>query len=201
MTREQSSKPTADRSDAAPSKGRRAGRSGDFDYFFTGNYFDERGWRENSPSRLYQAFGKVGWQTDKSDVDLSYTYADTSLYGNGAVPVSLLDYDYEASYTPDYTANLLSFANLTGTQFLSEKLLLSGNVYYRHLVTDAVNGNVNDSYLSSYAGPPLDCTAPRGASALRSPIARRPERGLAAGADHEGDGLQLTDSAGPLRLE
>lgn len=182
-------------------EGATGGEIGDFDYFFTGNYFDERGWRENSPSRLYQALGKVGWQTDKSDVDLSYTYADTSLYGNGAVPVSLLDYDYEASYTPDYTANLLSFANLTGTQFLSEKLLLSGNVYYRHLVTDAVNGNVNDSYLSSYAGPPLDCTLPGRESRCAHLLLARPERGLAARADHEGDGPAAHRLRGPLRLE
>ena len=41
--------------------------------------------------QVYQGFGKVGWQNDKTDVDLSYTYADTSLYGNGATPQSMLD--------------------------------------------------------------------------------------------------------------
>ena len=50
--------------------------------------------------------------------------------------MSMLDYDYESSYTPDYTANLLSFVNLTATQFLTDKLLLSGNVFYRHLITE-----------------------------------------------------------------
>ena len=73
-----------------------------------------------------QAFGKVGWETDKTDLDLSYTYADTNLWGNGATPQSMLNYLYESSYTPDYTANLMNFVNLTGTQFLAEKLLLVG---------------------------------------------------------------------------
>ena len=50
-----------------------------------------RGWRDMSPTRVYQGFGKVGWQNEKTDIDLSYTYADTSLYGNGAVPQSMLD--------------------------------------------------------------------------------------------------------------
>src|ERR1700734_3226872 len=137
------------------------GEVGNFDYFLTGNYFDETGWRDMSPSQAYQGFGKVGWQNDKTDVDLSYTYADTRLFGNGATPQSMLDYDYESSYTPDYTANLMSFVNLTGTQFLADKLLLSGNVFYRHLFTTAVNGNTNDSYLDGdYGGPPLDCSAP-----------------------------------------
>ena len=135
------------------------GEFGNFDYFFAGNYFDETGWRDNSPSRVYQGFGKVGWQNDKTDVDLSYSYADTSLWGNGATPQSMLDYRREACYTPDFTGNLLSFVNLTATQFLADKLLLSGNAYYRHLSTDVINGNVNDSYLSDYTGPPFDCSA------------------------------------------
>ena len=81
--------------------------------------------------------------------------------------MSMLDYNHESSYTPDYTANLMSFVNLTATQFLTDKLLLSGNVYYRHLITDAVNGNTNDSYLDGdYSGPALDCAAP-GASLSR----------------------------------
>src|SRR5580658_5780539 len=108
-------------------EGETGGAVGEFDYFFAGTYFDEQGWRENSPSRVYQAFGKVGWQNDKSDVDLSYTYADTSLYGNGATPQSMLDYRRASSYTPDFTQNLLNFVNLTGTQFLTDQLLLSAN--------------------------------------------------------------------------
>ena len=67
------------------------GERGAFDYFATVNYFDETGWRDMSPTRSWQAFGKVGWQTEKTDLDLSYTYADTSLFGNGALPQSMLD--------------------------------------------------------------------------------------------------------------
>ena len=136
------------------------GEAGNFDYFLTGTYFDENGWRDMSPSKVYQAFGKVGWQNDKTDIDLSYTYADTHLYGNGAAPLSMLDYRRETSYTPDFTQNLLNFVNLTGTQFLTSHLLLSANVYYRRLITGSLNGNVNDSYLSGgYSGPPIDCAA------------------------------------------
>jgi outer membrane receptor protein involved in Fe transport len=136
------------------------GEAGNFDYFLTGNYFDETGWRDLSPTRVYQGFGKVGWQNDKTDIDLSYTYADTSLFGNGATPLSLLDYRRAASYTPDFTQNLLDFVNLTGTQFLSSHLLLSANLYYRRLITGSGNGNVNDNYLSgNYTWPPIDCTA------------------------------------------
>ena len=137
------------------------GERGPFDYFLSGTYFDESGWRDFSPSRFWQAFGKVGWQNERTDLDLSYTYADTRLYGNGPTPTSMLDYRREASYTPDFTDNLLNFVNLTATQFLTPKLLLSGNAYYRHLVTSTVNGNINDGYLdSAYSGPPLSCSGP-----------------------------------------
>lgn len=137
------------------------GERGDFDYFLTGDYFDESGWRDYSPTRLYRGFGKVGWQNEQTDFDLSYTYAHTSLYGNGAAPTSMLDFRRQASYTPDSTENNLDFVNLTGSQFLTGKLLLSGNAYYRRLVTGAGNGNVNDSYLDpGYSGPPIDCSVP-----------------------------------------
>ncbi|HEX4242363.1 MAG TPA: TonB-dependent receptor [Steroidobacteraceae bacterium] len=171
------------------------GELGDFDYFLAGNYFDETGWRDNSPSRVYQLFGKVGWQTDATDLDLSYTYADTSLYGNGAVPVSMLDYRWQTSYTPDYTENLMSFLNLTGTQFLSDEVLVSGNVYYRHLTTSAINGNVNDSYLDDgYGGPPLDCAAPAASRAAMTYCLAGQNATSQLAQDTRGFGVQITDS-------
>ena len=124
------------------------GMSGNFDYFFAGNYFDEDGWRDFSPSTVKQGFGKIGWQTDKTDIDLSYTFADTNLFGNGAAPETMLAYRRSTSYTPDFTDNRLNFLNLTATRYFSDTLVLSGNAFYRHLRTNAGNGNVNDSYLT-----------------------------------------------------
>ena len=179
-------------------EGETGGELGNFDYFFAGNYFDETGWRDNSPTRVYQGFGKVGWQNDKTDIDLSYTYADTTLWGNGATPESMLDYRREASYTPDLTANLLSFVNLTGTQFLTDKLLLSGNVYYRHLTTSAINGNVNDSYLSDYTGPPADCVGPPASLAALSYCSPGQNATSNLLQRTKGFGIQLTDSQNVL---
>ncbi|MBV8402930.1 MAG: TonB-dependent receptor [Gammaproteobacteria bacterium] len=173
---------------------------GRFDYFVTARYFDEDGWRDFSPSRLWQAFGKAGWQDERTDIDLSYTYADTRLNGNGPLPTSMLDYRREASYTPpDLTENRLNFLNLTATQFLTPWLLLSGNAYYRELLTSTVNGNINASYLDEdYSGPPLRCdTPPASAAELLwcSPGQNASGRLSQHGA---GAGLQLTD-AHPLR--
>jgi len=177
-------------------EGTTGGAFGNFDYFLTASYFDESGWRDFSPSRLWQAFGKIGWQNERTDLDLSYTYADTRLDGTGVVPTSMLEYRREASYTaPDVTANLLNFVNLTATQFLTDKLLLSGNAYYRHLTTTSLNSNVNDSYLDSdYAGPPLDCSAPAaGAAQLAWCSPGQNARGRLVQRT-SGLGVQLTDS-------
>jgi iron complex outermembrane recepter protein len=141
-------------------EGQTGGTVGDFDYYFTGNYFSEAGWRNFGSSRVVDGFGKVGWQTDQTRLDLSYTYAETSLWGDGVTPQDMLNYLYEQSYSPDVTDNQLNFVNLTGRQLLGDRLLLTGNVYYRHLVTDVLNGNINDDYLTSgYTGPAIDCSA------------------------------------------
>ena len=73
----------------------------------------------------------------------------------------MLDFRRATSYTPDFTLNLLELREPDRTrQFLADHWLLSANIYYRHLVTDSVNGNVSDNYLSEdYSGPPIDCAA------------------------------------------
>jgi len=172
------------------------GEFGAFDYFFTGNYFDENGWRDVSSTRNYQGFGKIGWQTDTTDIDLSYTYADTFMYGDGPTPISMLYYRREQTYTPDYTQNIMNFVNLTGTQKLSDHWLLSGNAFYRYLNTFVQNGNINDYYLEdNYAVPPTDC-ADFGAGSAATLAYCTPGQNANSGLTQRsvGFGLQLTDS-------
>jgi outer membrane receptor protein involved in Fe transport len=136
------------------------GAVGNFDYFLTGNFFDETGWRDLSPSKVEQLFGKGGWQDEKTDIDVSYAWANTQLVGNGTTPESLLAVRRQAIYSaPDFTNNKLNFINGTGSHFLAAELLISGNLYYRHLVTRTKNGDINDdNYLSAdYSGPNVDC--------------------------------------------
>ena len=98
--------------------------------------------------------------------------------------------------------NLLNFVNLTGTQFLSEHLLLSGNAYYRQLVTGSSNGNVNDNYLSGdYSGPPIDCTAPPASRADHCLLRHGPERRLAPASAHRRFRRAADRFAGSVRLE
>jgi len=71
------------------------------------------GWRDESSSELRQAFAKVGYRTAQTDVELSYTFANNSLVGNGLAPESTLAKDRSAVYTfPDETRNLMNLVNL-----------------------------------------------------------------------------------------
>ncbi len=175
-------------------EGETGGARGPFDYFLSANYFDEDGWRNFSPSKLKQLFGKVGWETERTDFDLSYTWADTQLTGNGPVPQSMLAYQRESIYTaPDFTNNTLHFINATGTYFLDKQLLLSGNVYYRHLRTRTLNGDVNDNYLSAdYGGPAIDCTAAAESHAEIAYCANAINRASTLAQKTLGVGVQLT---------
>jgi outer membrane receptor protein involved in Fe transport len=179
-------------------EGETGGAFGPFDYFLTVNYFDETGWRDLSPTHVYQVFSKVGWETDKTDIDLNYTYADTSMIGNGTTPVSMLDYRYEDIYSaPDYTQNILNMVNLNATQFLSNTLLLSANAYFRQLLTVSNNGDINDdNYLSDdYSGPPIDCSAPLATLVDNAYCANGINRGSRLTQRTTGFGVQLTESA------
>lgn len=118
------------------------------DYFFAGNKFKESGWRDGSPSEVLQGFGKIGWDGEKTDIDVSFSGADTDLIGNGYTPQSLLKSDGYASINtkPDQTQNKLGFINGKVSHWLSDELLLTGNAYYRHNTTRTLNGDINDEY-------------------------------------------------------
>jgi len=169
-------------------QGQTGGEAGRFDWFLAGNYFDEDGWRDLSPSHVRQLFGKLGWQDDRSDVDFSYTWADTRLVGNGTTPESLLAVRRQAIFSaPDATGNHLNFANLTGTRFLADDLLLSGNVYYRQLQTRTINGSTNNSYSGGPSGASDDCSAATSTDEFAA---------CAAGIDQTSDLVQRTLGAG-----
>jgi outer membrane receptor protein involved in Fe transport len=176
-------------------EGETGGASGPFDYFLTANYFDEDGWRDFSPSKVKQLFGKVGWETELTDLDLSYAWADTQLTGNGPVPQEMLSHQRESIYTaPDFTHNMLNFINLTGTHFLEKELLLSGNLYYRHLRTRTNNGDVNDDnyQAADYDGPAIDCTVPPASRADVAYCANGINRASNLTQKTAGGGVQLT---------
>ena len=113
------------------------------DYFVAGNIFKENGWREHSSSDVKQIFGKVGWQDDTSDLDLSVALADTMMEGTQAVPLSALNKPAKAYTYPDSIGNEMAMVNLKGSHFLTDDKLVAGNVYYRKNKSTGFNSNAN----------------------------------------------------------
>jgi len=119
-------------------------------WFATGNVFNEDGWRDASPSRVRQMFGKLGWNDGPTDVALTMSHANNSLTGNGLQEERMLANDYRSIYTkPDETHNRSTLLNLTGKHVVNDTTLLAGNAYYRTMRTRTLNGDVNDDALAT----------------------------------------------------
>jgi iron complex outermembrane recepter protein len=123
------------------------GGAGDrLDYFATGNVADDGGWAEHNGSRLRQFFGKLGYQDERDDLDVSLTLADNTLQGAQTLPVSFLDTPRQAYTFPDINRNRLTLLAAKGSRFLGDSSLLGGNVYVRHYRNDNISSNVNDDF-------------------------------------------------------
>lgn len=123
-------------------------RRNGLNWYLAGNLFAEDGWRENSPSRVGQLFGKIGSQRPKTDVEVTFAYASNSLTGNGLQEQRFIARDYASVYTkPDITDNRSSLVNLSMRRRHRDGLVISGNAYYRHLHTNTLNGDLNEDSL------------------------------------------------------
>jgi outer membrane receptor protein involved in Fe transport len=132
------------------------------DWFVTGKAYRESGWRDDSPSRIGQLFGKLGWHDASTDIKLSLSHADNDLTGNGLQEAQMLEADRSSVFTkPDQTRNRATMLNLRGKTSLSDQLMLSGNAYWRHTRTTTLNGDLNEGALGQdvyYSGQTADQT-------------------------------------------
>ena len=104
--------------------------------------FDEAGWRTESDSGVTQAVTDLGYRQGRVDAGVSFTYADTTLNGNGPAPVELLDVDRSAVFTfPDTTENRLGFVQGRLNVELSTAWSLHVNGFYRALDRQTLNGD------------------------------------------------------------
>jgi outer membrane receptor protein involved in Fe transport len=126
-------------------------KDGSVDYFFGVNYLDEDGWRKFSPTTVKQTFGKVGWQSESTKIDLSYLNVNNDMIGNGLVPQEMMNgLGRDAIHTqPDQTRNSLNQITLNGSHWLNNDVMFSANTYYRRSNQKTLNGDVNDAFCPS----------------------------------------------------
>lgn len=100
--------------------------------FGAGNFFLEDGWRENSPSRVNQVFGKGSFRTEKLDLNLSSLVVWNDLVGNGLIPTEMYKQDRNGVYTsPDTTDNRLFQFQLSGSYFVNDNFSVTAQAYRR----------------------------------------------------------------------
>jgi outer membrane receptor protein involved in Fe transport len=117
-------------------------------WYLAGNLLHDDGWRVKSPSDVRQMFSKLGWQSAKTTISLSFAYADNYLTGNGLQEQRLLAKDYSSGYTyGDTTTNRSPFLNLSMQYAVNSALTFSGNAYFRYIRADSVNPNLNNDSL------------------------------------------------------
>ncbi len=101
--------------------------------FAAANIFLEDGWRENSPSKVNQVFGKGSYRGDKLDLNLSTLVVWNDLVGNGLLPSEMYKQDRNGVYTsPDTTDNRLWQFQLSGSYFVNEKFTITAQAYRRN---------------------------------------------------------------------
>ncbi|MYD70379.1 MAG: TonB-dependent receptor [Acidobacteria bacterium] len=104
--------------------------------------FEETGWRVASPSDVTQLFADIGYRGERANGGINVTYADTSLTGNAAAPVELLDVDRNAVFTyPDVTDNRLGFVQARTNLTFSPVWSVQVTGYYRDLDRRTLNGD------------------------------------------------------------
>ena len=136
-------------------------RKDNFDYYVYGNYFNSDGWRDHSSSLVQQLFGKVGYQTGGFAADLTYSFADNTLFGGQTIPTAMYSANDRIAYTwPDSIANNMNFVNLRLSQAFGDDKILAGNVYWRELRNNNTDSNVNGDFDGSNSGTACNGTTP-----------------------------------------
>lgn len=125
------------------------------------NLFMEDGWRDNSPSKVNQAFGKLEWRGERASLGLTSLIAVNKLVGNGTIPTELYKEDPAAVFTsPDETRNRLLQFQLSGVLDVSDTFNITGMVYNRNSKRTSSTGDIIDVDTFRDLGSPTRRAAP-----------------------------------------
>jgi iron complex outermembrane recepter protein len=119
--------------------------AGDFNAFGAFQYSRDDGWRDHSPSSLYNAYLDLGFDHEGGGLHLKLIAADTDLTGNGVAPVELLAADRRAVFTwPDNSRSRYGRISLHPWVALSDTTRIEGSLYAQRLTLRTVNGDTAD---------------------------------------------------------
>ncbi|MGP1718505.1 MAG: TonB-dependent receptor domain-containing protein [Methylophilus sp.] len=144
------------------------GNNGVIAGFVSGNFFLEDGWRDNSPSKVNQVFGKAEWQSDRARLSLSMLYAGNKLTGNGLLPQQMVDQNPKQVYTsPDESKNNLLQFQLSGVWDVTDTFNITGQIYNRNSKRKSHTSDVNENFGGADGSPATASTRDRSQQLLR----------------------------------
>jgi outer membrane receptor protein involved in Fe transport len=124
--------------------------------FLSGNFFLEDGWRDDSPSKVNQVFGKAEWQNDRARIGLTMLYAGNKLTGNGLLPQQMVDQNPKQVYTsPDESRNNLFQFQLSGIWDVTDRFNITGQIYKRNSKRKTSTSDVNENFGGTEGRPNL----------------------------------------------
>ncbi|MCX7185984.1 MAG: TonB-dependent receptor [Methylophilales bacterium] len=133
--------------------------NGTFALFGAGNFFLEDGWRQNSPSKVNQFFGKGSYRGEKLDLSLSTLLVQTDLVGNGLLPSEMYAQGRRDVYSsPDTTKNRLAQFQLSGAFQVNDTFSITGQAYRRNSKRHSKGADVFTDYDNEAfeVDPPID---------------------------------------------
>ena len=121
------------------------------DYYVSGSFLEEDGWRDQSRVRLGKLFLKLGLRLGDTDATLSYQRAQNRIEQPGSLPVSLLQRDRRANYTGgDFFEPLSNLVTLNVRQLLGERTSLGVNGFVRYFDAEQFNVNLQGANTRSF---------------------------------------------------
>jgi len=122
-------------------------QSGNTGFYAAGSELHQDGWRDLQSTDIQNFFGDLGWRSDRADVHLSLSLANSVINGPGTSPVQLLAVQPAAQFTaPNLIANKGVTVTLDGNYRISDTLSLQTIAYYQYLLQRVVNGNSPNDY-------------------------------------------------------
>ena len=120
---------------------------GNTSLYAAGSELHQDGWRDLQSTDIQNFYGDLGWRSDRAEVHLSLSLANSVINGPGTSPVQLLAADSAAQFTaPNQVANRGLTTTLTGNYAISDTLSIQSVAYYQYLLTRVVNGNSPNDY-------------------------------------------------------
>ena len=107
----------------------------------------DSGWRDDSPSRVVQAYARGDRSLDRGLVTASLLAVDNTLVGNGLVPIELYRQRPQTVFTsPDRSENRLLQVKLSGTFDVTDAWSLTTHVYHRSSNRNGLNGDIYEGF-------------------------------------------------------